>query len=98
MGLDMNTSSSTAAHEGFKTVHSLMLVEEASIFQRNEQMGCTIFCSSDVGVDLVFDGFIREAQALMVSDTHVPQFLLDLQQEYLLSMIDALSLAHQLLL
>ena len=28
----------------------------------------------------MFDGFIREAQALMVSDTHVPQFLLDLQQ------------------
>ena len=61
-------------------------------------MGCTTSCSSNVGVDLVFDGFIREAQALMISDAHVPQFLLDLQQRDPVSMAHALSPAHQLLL
>ena len=54
-------------------------------------MGCTMSCSSDVGVNLVLDGFIREAQALMVSDAHVPQLLLDLQQRCFLSMTHALS-------
>ena len=43
-------------------------------------MGCTISCSSDIGVDLIFDSVIGETQALMVSDAHLPQFLLDLQQ------------------
>ena len=76
-----------------------MLAEKALMIGRGiDGMGCTTSCSSNIGVDLMFDGFIREAQALMVSDAHVPQFLLHLQQMSHLSMIDALSLAHQLLL
>ena len=63
---------------------------------RADGMGCTMSCSSDVGVDLVFNGFIREAQALVVSDAHVPQLLLDLQKRDVVSMAHALSPAHQL--
>ena len=59
--------------------------------EHTDGLGCTISCSSDIGIDLVFDGLIREAQALMVSDAHLPQFLHDLQQQYFVSMTQALS-------